>query len=168
MAKPAKKTAKKSARKSPAKGKVAKPVRKTGREEASEGGKAKKPARKAVAKKQKKSSLSSRRPPSARAQLRRHRPGTGKARPQGGVPVGPRLSRRLQGLWLRGASREPVGTAAARGDAKNSGSTSSTATSPISARRLRADRQLREGLLGHDRRDGEMGREGSPRAFSIM
>ena len=58
----------------------------------------------------------------AGAQLGRHRPGAREARPQGGVPVRPGLSRCLSRLWFRGPSGQSVGAAAAGGDGASSGS----------------------------------------------
>ena len=97
-----------------------------------------------------------------RAELRRHRPGRRGARAPGGVPVRPGLRRGLRGLRLRGPPGEPLRAHAARADGEVLGGLHQRAHPELPQGADRPDRQLRQGVLGGDRRQREVGREGSP------
>ena len=72
----------------------------------------------------------------------------------------PGLRRGLSRLWFRGPSGEPVGADAAGADGAVLGGLHQRPHPELPQVALRADRQLREGLLGRDRRHADMGAEG--------
>ena len=98
-----------------------------------------------------------------RAQLRRNRPGHRGARAQGGLPVRPRLRRGLPGLRIRSPPGEPLRADAARADGEVLGGLHQRPYSELRKGAHRPDRQLRQGVLGSDRRQREVGREGPAR-----
>src|SRR5215208_3464595 len=96
----------------------------------------------------------------ASAQFRCYCPGGGDVRPQSHISLRSGFSERLSGLWVRGASGQSVRTNAAGGNGQVLDRFHQRPYSELPQESLRPDRQLREGLLGGDRVDCQMGREG--------
>ena len=85
-------------------------------------------------------------------QFRRHRPGGHALRNEGRVPLGPGFRRGLPRLWLRSSSGEPLRADAGRTDGPLLGRFHQRAPAEFLQVALRADRQLRAGVLDGDRR----------------
>ena len=97
------------------------------------------------------------------SQFRRNRPGHRGTRAQGGLPVRPRIRRGVRGLRIRSASGEPLRTDAPRADGEVLGGLHQRPHSELPQVADRPDRQLRQGMLGSDRRQRKVGREGPAR-----